>query len=110
MAVMITEELHQIAEEELAHQHQCKHRLFVCMGTTCLSAHSDTVKATLEAELEKHELSETCQVVGGGCQGLCAAGPMVAIEPEGVVYQKVQPEDAAEVIEKLGQTPIEHLL
>lgn len=105
---MITEELQQIASDELAQQHQCKHRLFVCMGTTCLSARSDAVKAALEAELESHGHKDDCQVIGGGCQGLCAAGPLVAVEPAGTIYQQVKPEDAAEVAEKLG-APIARL-
>jgi bidirectional [NiFe] hydrogenase diaphorase subunit len=106
---MITEELNQIADDELALQKENDHRLFVCMGTTCVSAHSEQVKESLETEIEKHGLKGKCQVVSGGCQGLCAAGPMVAVEPQGTVYQRVQPEDAAEVIEKLGQAPIERL-
>lgn len=105
---MITEELHQIAADELAHQNQCKHRLFVCMGTTCLSAHSDALKTALETELENHGHKDDCQVIGGGCQGLCAAGPLVAVEPAGTIYQKVAPEDAGEVAEKLG-APIARL-
>lgn len=105
---MITEELHQIAEEELAKQHKCKNRLFVCMGTTCLSAHSDELKTALEAELESHGHKDDSQVIGGGCQGLCAAGPLVAVEPAGTIYQLVQPEDAAEVVEKMG-APISRL-
>lgn len=105
---MITEELHQIAEEELAKQHKCKNRLFVCMGTTCLSAHSDELKTALEAELESHGHKDDSQVIGGGCQGLCAAGPLVAVEPAGTIYQLVQPADAAEVVEKMG-APIARL-
>jgi bidirectional [NiFe] hydrogenase diaphorase subunit len=107
---MITEELHQIAADEQALQKENKHRLFVCMGTTCVSAHSEQVKDSLEAEIEKHGLKGQCQVVSGGCQGLCAAGPMVAVEPAGTIYQQVKPEDAAEVVEKLDQAPVERLL
>lgn len=105
---MIAEELHQIADDELTHQNQYKHRLFVCMGTTCLSARSDALKTALEAELESHGHKDDCQVIGGGCQGLCAAGPLVAVEPAGTIYQKVTPEDAGEVAEKLG-APIARL-
>src|SRR5690348_15401348 len=106
---MIIEELQKIANDELALQQQCKHRLFVCMGTACISAQSQLVKESLEAEIEKQGRKGDCQVVSGGCQGLCAAGPLLAVEPQGVVYQEVKPQDAAEVIQKLGQAPIEHL-
>src|SRR5690349_20773804 len=107
---MLIEELQKIAGDELEHQHQCKHRLFVCMGTACISAQSQQVKESLEAEIEKQGLKGECQVVSGGCQGLCAAGPLLAVEPQGVVYQEVKPQDAAEVIQNLDGAPIEHLL
>jgi bidirectional [NiFe] hydrogenase diaphorase subunit len=106
---MISEELQQIAADELAQQNQYKHRVFVCMGTTCVSAHADQVKDALDAEVEKHGLKGQCQIVGGGCQGLCAAGPMVAVEPTGTIYQHVEPEDAGELIEKLDADPIQRL-
>lgn len=107
---MVIEELQKIASDELEHQHQCKHRLFVCMGTACISAQSQQVKESLEAEIEKQGLKGECQVVSGGCQGLCAAGPLLAVEPQGVVYQEVRPQDAAEVIQNLDGAPIKHLL
>ncbi|MBW4439073.1 MAG: NAD(P)H-dependent oxidoreductase subunit E [Pleurocapsa minor GSE-CHR-MK-17-07R] len=106
---MNTEELHQIAIDEQTRQRQYKHRLFVCMGTGCLAAHSDQVKQSLEAEVERRELKGQCQIASGGCQGLCVAGPMVTVEPQGTLYQHVQPQDAAEVIETLDQSPIERL-
>jgi bidirectional [NiFe] hydrogenase diaphorase subunit len=79
------------------------------MGTGCLAAHSDQVKQSLEAEVERRELKGQCQIASGGCQGLCVAGPMVTVEPQGTLYQHVQPQDAAEVIETLDQSPIERL-
>ena len=103
------EELDQIAAEEKTLQQQQAHRLFVCMGTACLSVHSDQVKKALEAEVVKQGRKGQCQVVNGGCQGLCAAGPMVVVEPQGMLYQRVQPQDAAEVIASLGQAPVERL-
>lgn len=106
---MNTEELHQISIDEQTRQTQYKHRLFVCMGTGCLAAHSDQVKQSLEAEVERRELKGQCQIASGGCQGLCVAGPMVTVEPQGTLYQHVQPQDAAEVIETLDQSPIERL-
>ncbi|MEP7287837.1 MAG: NuoF family protein [Chloroflexota bacterium] len=106
---MITEELHQLAAEALEQQQHYEHRLFVCMGTACLAAHSNLVKQSLESEVEQHGLQAKCQIVSGGCQGLCAAGPMVAIDPQNTLYQNVHPQDAAEILEKLDQPPIERL-
>jgi bidirectional [NiFe] hydrogenase diaphorase subunit len=100
---MNIEELHQIAADEQALQQQSKHRLFVCMGTACLSAQSEQVKQSLEAAVNTQGVS--CKVASGGCQGLCAAGPMVVAEPEGTLYQHVQAQDAAEIVSTLGQAP-----
>lgn len=104
---MITEELHQIAVEEQAQQEQYKHRLFVCMGTACLAARGEEIKQSLEAEVASQ--GKSCKISSGGCQGLCAAGPMVALEPEHTLYQHVQPADAADIVSALDQTPVERL-
>ena len=34
-----------------------------------------------------------------GCQGFCQKGPLVRIEPEGLLYTKVHPEDVPELVE-----------
>jgi bidirectional [NiFe] hydrogenase diaphorase subunit len=102
------EDLNDIAAEELALQQQKNHRVFVCSGTACLAAHSDQVKQAFESEAKRSGAS--CNIVAGGCQGLCAAGPMVVVEPQGTLYQHVQPADAAEVIGSLDQAePIARL-
>jgi len=105
---MIKEELNQIAAEELAAQSQFEHRVFVCTGTACVAANGEAVKAALEGEAATAP-EHRCQIVNGGCQGLCANGPMVAIEPEGVLYQHVQPGDAADIVAGLGGKPIKRL-
>jgi NADH:ubiquinone oxidoreductase subunit F (NADH-binding)/(2Fe-2S) ferredoxin len=40
----------------------------------------------LEAELKKHNLAEEVQVIRTGCQGFCAQGPIVIVQPDGVFY------------------------
>jgi bidirectional [NiFe] hydrogenase diaphorase subunit len=106
---LINEELNQIAADERARQEKFKHRVFVCMGTACLSAASDKVKTALEAEVDKRGMKTHCQIANGGCQGLCTSGPMVTIEPQERLYQRVQPEDAIDVIDSLDGAPIERL-
>lgn len=105
---MTNEELQQIAAEEEAQQKKFKHRFHVCMGTGCISAHSEQVKEALEAEVKKQALDGDYEIVTGGCQGLCAAGPMVVAGPQGTLYQHVQPQDAAEILKTCDQPPAEH--
>lgn len=106
---MIAEELQRVATEELAEQRAFKHRIFVCSGTACLSAHSDQVQAELQKQVVEGGLSSSCAIISGGCRGLCASGPMVSVEPQGILYQRVKSENAAEILESLDTQVIRQL-
>ncbi len=106
---MIAEELQKIAAQELAQQQALKHRIFVCSGTACLSAHSDHVQAELQKQVEERGLGAVCGVTSGGCRGLCASGPMVSVEPQGVMYQNVKPEDSTDILNNLDKEPVKRL-
>lgn len=111
---MTLEELREIAEKEREAQKQYKHRINVCVAAGCLSQRSDQVKTALEAEIKKRGCEKTCQVKGVGCMGLCAAGPLVSIEPQHQLYQDLSPDDPeviAAVIDSLDGSPVaEHAL
>ena len=49
---MIAEDLQKVVTQEQQEQQQLKHRIFVCSGTACLSAHSDQIQTALESEIE----------------------------------------------------------
>ncbi len=106
---MIAEELQKVAAQELTEQQAFKHHIFVCSGTACLSAHSDQVQAEMEKHVEEHGLGKKCSISKGGCRGLCANGPMVSIEPQGVLYQGVKAEDSAEILDSLDTKPVARL-
>jgi bidirectional [NiFe] hydrogenase diaphorase subunit len=103
------EELERIAQQEQAAQAQFDHRVFVCMGTACLSAQSDQIKTALESEVQKRGIAKQCAITNGGCRGMCANGPMVTVEPQNVLYQGVKPDDAAQIIDHLDTAPAERL-
>ncbi|MFC2068290.1 NADH-quinone oxidoreductase subunit NuoF [Chloroflexota bacterium] len=74
-----------------------KHTVFVCRGTGCVSGGGDSVYEALMAELEKQG------VAGGkvdftGCHGFCQQGPNVVVEPDGIFYTHVDPENAADIV------------
>lgn len=107
---MIAEDLQKVAAQELGDQQAFKHRVFVCSGTACLSAHSDQVQTELQKQVEERGLGHSCSIIGGGCRGLCASGPMVSVEPQGILYQGVKAEDSAEILESLdAPQPIKRL-
>ncbi|MCL5746297.1 MAG: NADH-quinone oxidoreductase subunit NuoF, partial [Acidobacteria bacterium] len=76
-------------------------RSHVCTAAGCLSAQSDQVKEAMEREVAESGMRNECQVKGVGCMGLCSAGPLVSIEPDGVLYSGVTPETAPEIIRSL---------
>ncbi|NLF16391.1 MAG: NADH-quinone oxidoreductase subunit F, partial [Lentisphaerae bacterium] len=78
-------------------------QVLLCAGGSCISSGSDSVRTALEREIDRHGLSQEVEVVATGCMGMCELGPLAIIYPEGVFYQKLKPEDAAELVE-------EHLL
>jgi bidirectional [NiFe] hydrogenase diaphorase subunit len=54
-------------------------------------------------------LGKTTAIIGGGCRGPCAAGPMVAVESDDVLYQSVTPGDAPDIISSLSGGKVERL-
>ncbi|HEJ83752.1 MAG TPA: hydrogenase, partial [Desulfobacteraceae bacterium] len=71
----------------------------VCM-TGCRAYGSADVKSSLEAEVARQGLSDRVEIRATGCHGFCAKAPVIAIEPMGIQYQEVGPEDAAEIIDR----------
>ena len=47
--------------------------------------------------VEQKGLFGKCTVTNTGCIGPCGVGPVVIVYPDGVWYQKVQPEDVDEI-------------
>lgn len=107
---MQVEELHHIAEQHKSEVAAMEHRLFVCMGTACKSSGSDRIKEALETEVKTRGFAKHCSVESGGCQGLCAAGPMVQVEPQAVLYKQVQVEDTPAIVDSLNKKPITRLV
>ncbi|UCF56380.1 MAG: FAD-dependent oxidoreductase [Deltaproteobacteria bacterium] len=81
----------------LAQQDAGKILVYVCM-TGCRAYGAAEVRAALEEETKKQGLSGEVEVRATGCHGLCAKAPVLAIDPLGVQYQEVNPEDAAEIV------------
>ena len=81
----------------LAQEDERKTRVCVCM-TGCRAYGATEVRAALEQETKKQGLSGQVEIRSTGCHGLCAKAPVMSIDPLGVQYQEVNPEDAAEIV------------
>lgn len=110
--------LEAIAESYKRSVSKLHRHIIVCGGTGCIANGSLKVRDALQAEIEKtgepvvlelkaeDEPSEGVYISKSGCQGFCQQGPLVRIEPEGIFYCHVKPEDAPEIIESLGKGEI----
>lgn len=107
---MTPEELRKLASSHEDARPEPKYRLKICVAAGCLSARSDQVREALGNEIAQRGLEQECQVKGVGCLGLCTAGPLMVVEPDGIMYEGVTPEDAPDIINSLGSKPVERLL
>lgn len=106
---MTPEELYELEQEEREKANQVDHEVRVCTAAGCLSLRSEALKTALEEALRAHDDKPNCRVKGVGCLGLCASGPLVSVAPQGVLYAKVQPQDAPELIGALGEETVARL-
>jgi NADH-quinone oxidoreductase subunit F/NADP-reducing hydrogenase subunit HndC len=67
-------------------------RVRICSGTACTATGTPKILDTLQDECSQKGLD--LDVVKTGCQGLCQKGPVMRVEPQGIFYQKVNPEHA----------------
>jgi len=104
------EDLHQIARIEKDRDEGFRHRIHVCVAAGCLSCGSATVKEALEREVAHRGLANWCRVKGVGCLGLCTAGPLIALDPDGTYYQGVAVADVPEILDSLAGSPVSRLV
>ncbi|MDW7678046.1 MAG: NADH-quinone oxidoreductase subunit NuoF [Bacillota bacterium] len=74
--------------------------VLVCGGTGCVSSDSMKIIDTFNDELVKHSLEKEVRVVQTGCFGLCEAGPIVIVYPEGAFYSMVKVSDVSTIVEE----------
>ncbi len=98
--------------------------VLICAGTGCIAGGAMKIYEVLKEECEqrglrvyvglKHDTDEekSLHVKMSGCHGFCEMGPLVHIEPMGVMYIHVKPEDCHEILERtvLGGEIIDRLV
>jgi bidirectional [NiFe] hydrogenase diaphorase subunit len=102
---MMLDEINAIAQRQREKEESFRHRIDVCIAAGCLSSHSDALVTAFEEEIARRGLEQDCRVKGVGCLGLCAGGPLVAVEPAGVLYRGVAAGDVGEILEALPGSP-----
>ena len=86
--------------------------ILICAGTGCIAGGAMKIYDNLKAECEqrglkvyvglKHDTDEekSLHIKMSGCHGFCEMGPLLQIEPDGILYTHVQVSDCDEIIDK----------
>jgi NADH-quinone oxidoreductase subunit F len=90
------QELEALRESIIKSRDANERRIVVCGGTGCLALGADDVVAAFRRELK--ELGGKISLRVTGCPGFCERGPLVVVQPENTLYQRVKSEDAAEIV------------
>jgi NADH-quinone oxidoreductase subunit F len=79
-----------------------KQQVLVCCGTGCLASGSKAVAEAFASEIAKRSIDASVDlfVKTTGCHGFCERGPLVVLNPQGILYTKVKPKRVEEIVEK----------
>jgi len=122
-----TVDLKTVAEKYRDNIEAIERRIILCAGTGCIANGALRLRDELLKELKNAGLDTRVEldvhnddekkfdgtyVSKSGCQGFCQMGPLVHIEPDGILYTKVKVEDINEIVREtiLGGEVIERLL
>lgn len=85
-------------------------KILICAGTGCVAGGSLDLYARMKEIMEEKGLNvsvslekephDSVGIKKSGCHGFCEMGPLLRIEPSGILYIKVKVEDCQEIIEK----------
>ena len=105
-------ELDSIREEAKNALDNSRCRILICAGTGCLAGGSELIYNRMKQlvsdnpDIEVKFAAEIAHGEGGigvkksGCHGFCEMGPLMRIEPAGLLYTKVSADDCEEIFEK----------
>ena len=104
-------------------------QILICAGTGCIAGGSLKIYEYMKEEIARRGLGvrvglleeqegkcachgDSVMLKKSGCHGFCEMGPLLQIEPAGILYTHVKLEDCDEIIEKtiLGDEVIDRLL
>ena len=104
--------LEKLRAELMARRDPKKPALSICAGTGCVACGCRGVADAFRAALRERKLEDKVDLRLSGCQLLCERGPLVMVLPQEVFYQRVRPEDAAEIVETtlVGGKVVDRLL
>ncbi len=91
-------ELRQLRARILSQRDPEKACIAICCGTGCRAYGAEDVARALRNEIGRRRLGKQVQLKVTGCHGFCEHGPLLVVYPGRIFYQRVTPNDAAEII------------
>lgn len=84
----------------------------ICTCTNCISNGSLRIKDALEKEIRARGIEDDVLVVPTGASGLCVRGPILVVQPDGIFYQQLKPDDIPRLVEEhfVKGRPVESLM
>ena len=74
--------------------------ILVCGGAGCVSSGCQAVSEAIKRAVKEKGLEKSVKIVTTGCIGTCDIGPVAVVEPDRTFYQRLKPEDAAEIVDE----------
>ncbi len=96
---MTSDEFRELMEREQAKDQQYRRKVLICTSAGCLSSGAQAVRTAFQEQVKQAGL-EDVRVMGTGCLGPCAKGPMVKIEPDDTYYAGIGPEDVPRIVQE----------
>ncbi|MFH1231516.1 MAG: NADH-ubiquinone oxidoreductase-F iron-sulfur binding region domain-containing protein [Planctomycetota bacterium] len=72
--------------------------IVLCGGTGCNACGCKFIAEAVRVELKNAGLSDRIKLRITGCHGFCEKGPLMIIQPQGILYVSLKPEDIPEII------------
>ncbi|MDY6854535.1 MAG: FAD-dependent oxidoreductase [Thermodesulfobacteriota bacterium] len=84
----------------------------VCCSTGCRAGGSLKIVDALNREIASHGLDNKTEIKKTGCRGFCENGPVLAVDPDNIFYNRVEQEDVGEILSEtlIHGRPVERLL
>ena len=91
------DQLETLREATLQQQDPDKPRVRICL-TGCRAYGAVQIRDAFRSELQKRNLEGEIDLVETGCHGFCARAPVIVIDPQGIFYQQLTPDDVPEIV------------
>jgi NADH-quinone oxidoreductase subunit F len=102
MRIESREQFETLREEIRAAEAANGNRILVCCGTGCLANGARKVAEAFAEQVGKRNLDAQVKLMvkNTGCHGFCERGPLVVLQPSGVLYTRVRVSNVAQILEK----------